>query len=299
MSTSSGRVPVAVGRRAPSAVSGAALALLSMSCVQIGAAASVGQFDRLGVAGTTWLRLVWAALVFVLLVRPWRLALSRAAWSAAVRLGVVSAGLTLTFFQAVERLPLGTAVALEFLGPLTVAVVAARRRAALVWPVLALAGVLALTRPWTPDVPIAGVGWALAAAGCWAAYIVLTQRVGDVLPGLAGLAVSMPVAAVCAMPWGLPQAGPQLDVRALVVTAGLAVLLPILPWAAELVALRRLSSGAFAVLMCLEPAIGTVIGALVLAQAPQPVQALGVALVMVAGIGATRSGARRTPEARP
>ena len=176
---------------------GAAFAVVSMTCVQLGLAVSVGLIDRIGAEGAAWLRLVCAAVILLVLVRPRITAFSRSGLIAAIALGVVTAGLTLLFMAAVARLPLGTASALEFLGPLGVAVARARGKARL-WPLPAAVGVVLLTEPWLGRIDLLGVGFALAAAACWAAYILLTQRVGDEVSGLRGLAVSMTVAAVVA-----------------------------------------------------------------------------------------------------
>jgi inner membrane transporter RhtA len=209
-----------------------------------------------------------------------------------VVLGLVTALMTICFLLAIERLPLGTAVAIEFLGPLGVAVVRRRSRSGLVWPVLALAGVLLLTEPWRGEVDLLGVGFAAVAALCWATYIVLTQHVGDRFAGLQGLAITIPVAALAATVVGLPQAWGSITPTVVAQSIGLALLLPVIPFALELLALRRLTTAAFGTLMALEPAIATGWGVLLLGQIPVPVQVVGVALVVVAGVGAERSGHR-------
>jgi inner membrane transporter RhtA len=169
----------------------------------------------------------------------------------------VTAGLTLLFMAAVARLPLGTASALEFLGPLGVAVARARGKARL-WPLPAAVGVVLLTEPWLGRIDLLGVGFALAAAACWAAYILLTQRVGDEVSGLRGLAVSMAVAAVAATAVvGVGSSGTvfgHVDVGLVVFGVGLAILLPVVPFSLEMLALRRLTTAAFGTLMSLEPA---------------------------------------------
>src|SRR5688572_22391658 len=139
-----------------------------MLCVQLGLAASVGLIDRLGTEGTAWLRLAWAGLLLAVLVRPPLREFTRRGLLTCALLGVVTAGLTFLFMAAVARIPLGTASALEFLGPLGVAVVRGRQGTK-VWPALAAVGVLLLTEPWHGDVDLIGVGYALAAAVCWAA----------------------------------------------------------------------------------------------------------------------------------
>lgn len=267
----------------------------SMLSVQVGAAASTRLFDDIGPAGTAWLRGCWAALAFVLIARPsprWLRAQSRHDLLGAVGLGVVSAAMSVAFFESIARIPLATAVALEFLGPLSLAVLRRTGRWGLLWPALALAGVLALTRPWRGDINLVGVALALVAAAGWAGYIILTQRVGDSFSGVKGLAIAMPVSAVAAAVIGAPQALPNLTAEILVQGAWLALLLPVLPFALELLALRRLTVAAFGTLMCLEPAIALAVGATVLHQTPHPLQVAGVAFVVAAGIGAQRSGHR-------
>jgi inner membrane transporter RhtA len=265
-----------------------------MLCVQLGLAASVGLFDRVGPEGAAWLRLAWAGLLLLVLVRPRPSAFSRSGFGACVALGVVTAGLTLFFMAAVARLPLGTASALEFLGPLGVAVVRGGRRG-LHWPVLAGVGVLLLTEPWHGGIDLVGVGFALAAAVCWAAYILLTQRVGDEVSGLRGLAVSMPVAAVVATLTVGPSVLGRMTPEVVLLGLGLAVLLPVVPFSLELLALRRLTSAAFGVLMSLEPAIAVAVGLVALHQVPGMAAILGVAFVVVAGVGAERAGVRPSP----
>ncbi len=269
------------------------LLLASMTSVQLGGALSVGVFDEAGAFGTAWLRLCWAALALVVLVRPRLRALDPAHLRAGAQLGVASAVMTLAYFGAIARLPLGTASALEFLGPLAVAVLArGPGRAGLLVPAVAAAGVLALTEPWAGRADAAGVALALVAAAGWAGYILLMQRVGDALPGLQGLAVSLPVAAVVATPLGLADAGAALAPSTVAQAAGLAVLLPLLPYALELVALRRLTAAAFGTLMCLEPAVGVLVGLVVLDQEPRLLGLLGVGLVVGAGVAAQRGGRR-------
>src|SRR5262245_23809284 len=162
---------------------GTVMALASMTTVQLGVAASVVMIDHLGALGTAWLRLSWAGLLLLVLVRPRAAQFTRASFGACVALGVATGGVTMLFMAAVERLPLGTASALEFLGPLGVAV-ARGRGVARLWALVAAAGVLLLTEPWHGSVDPVGVAFALAAACCWAAYILLTQHVGDQVTGL-------------------------------------------------------------------------------------------------------------------
>ena len=268
------------------------LAVVAMLSVQLGAAISVGLFDDIGVAGTAWLRLTLGALGFVLIARPryWRWSLSEL--RAPLLLGVVSGGMTLAFLGAISILPLGTTVAIEFLGPLTVAALHSRSRRALAWPALALVGVVLLTEPWEGAPSLLGIALALIAAVGWGLYIVITQHVGDRFQGVDGLAISMPVAAVVCAVVGLPQAWGHVTWQVLGIALVAAILLPLIPWSFELFALRRLNKAAFGTLMALEPAIANVIGTLVLHQIPNPVQLVGVACVVLAGIAAERTGER-------
>jgi inner membrane transporter RhtA len=282
-------------RPAPStgARAGAGMAVAAIVCVQLGLAASVGLFDDVGPAGAAALRLAWAGLLLLVLVRPRPSAFSRRGLVASAVLGIVTAAMTLCFMEAVARLPLGTASALEFLGPLGVAV-ARGRGAAKVWPAIAAAGVLALTEPWHGAAAADGIAFALAAAVGWAAYIVLTQTVGDEVAGIQGLAVSMPIAGVVALLVAHPDPAVALAPALVLAGIALAVLLPMIPFALEMLALRRLTTTAFGTLMSLEPAVALIVGLVALHQTPALGAVVGIMFVVVAGVGAQRGGARRS-----
>jgi inner membrane transporter RhtA len=280
---------------------GTSLAIASMLCVQLGLAASVGLLDALGPQGVAWIRLAWAGVILLVIVRPRPRDFDARSFRTTVLLGVVTAAVTLLFMAAVARLPLGTAAAIEFLGPLGVA--AARSKgAARAWPVLAAIGVVLLTQPWRGTSDVFGIALALGAAACWAAYILLTQRVGDAVTGLKGLAVSMPVAGLTATLVVLVLPGQRvfaaLDAWLLLVGLGLAFLLPVIPFAFEMLALRRLTTAAFGTLMALEPAFALIIGLVILRQVPNPLAVLGIAFVVGAGIGVERTGAARSAAER-
>ena len=276
---------------------GALMGVAAMSCVQLGLALSVHLFGQLSPLGVAGLRLSWAGLLLPVLVRPRLRDFTRRDLLACAALGVVTAGLTLLFMQAVARIPLGTASALEFLGPLTVSLCGpggGRRR----WAAPAAIGVLLLTQPWRGGADPVGFGFALAAAVCWGGYILLTQHVGDRVTGLTGLAVSMPVAGLVAM----LTAGPGLTGVTWPLAGimlGLAVIHPVVPFTLEFLALRRLTARAFGTLMSVEPAIALLAGLLVLSQVPDALSAAGVVLVVAAGIGATRAGARAPAPGTP
>ena len=273
-----------------------ALAVAAMLSVQLGSALSVPVIEVVGPAGTAWLRLSMGALMFWALARPPIRSIRRQDVPALLGLGVATGLVTVAFLAAIERIPLGTAVAVEFLGPLTVAAVRSPSRRALLYPATALAGVLLLTQPWRGEVDAVGLGFAVLAGICWGAYIVLTQRVGDRFDGISGLSLTIPVAAATAAVAGIPQAAGHLTLGVLAASAGLALLLPVLPFALEMLALRRMTPNAFGTLMALEPAFGVLIGLLVLHQGLSPTQFAGISLVVLAGAAAQRGGRR---EARP
>jgi inner membrane transporter RhtA len=269
-----------------------ALAVAAMLSVQLGSALSVPLIETVGPAGTAWLRLTMGAAILLVLVRPrWR-ALDRQHLPALIALGVTTGLLTTFFLAAIERIPLGTAVAIEFLGPLTVAALRSHTRKALLWPLLAFAGVVLMTRPWLGEINLAGVAFAAMAALGWALYIVLTQHIGDHFSGIDALAVTIPIAALAAAVAGIPQAAGHLTPGVLLAAVGLAVLLPVLPFALEMLALRHMTPHAFGTLMSLEPAFGVLIGLVVLQQVPALLQWLGIAMVVLAGAAAQRGGRR-------
>ena len=271
------------------------MAIGSMLCVQVGLAIAVTLIDDIGVEGAAWLRLAWAGILLLLIVRPRRAAFTRSSFAMCVVLGVVTAAITLLFMAALDRIPLGTASALEFLGPLGVAVAHGKGRQRFVWPGLAAVGVLLLTQPWAGAVDPIGVMFALGAALCWACYILLTQRVGDEVAGINGLAVSMPVAALVATVTVGPAVFGRMTPEILIIGIGLAILLPVVPFALELLALRKLTAAAFGTLMALEPGFAMIVGFIVLHQMPGAAGVVGICIVVAAGIGAARSGARTPP----
>jgi inner membrane transporter RhtA len=273
--------------------SGAFMAMGSMACVQVGLAIAVTLIDRIGVEGAAWLRLAWAGVLMLVIVRPRPAAFTRKTFVVCVVLGVVTAMVTMLFMASAGRIPLGTASALEFLGPLGVAVANGKGGGRVMWPGLAAIGVVLLTQPWAGAVDPIGVLYALGAAACWACYILLTQRVGDEVAGINGLAVSMPVAGVVATIVVGPQVLPRMTPDILLIGIGLAILLPVVPFALELMALRRLNTAAFGTLMALEPAFAMIVGALILHQEPGLAGVVGICLVVAAGVGAARTGSRK------
>ncbi len=271
---------------------GVLMAIAAMLSVQLGLALSLGLVDQVGVEGAAWLRLVWAGAILLVLVRPRPSAFTRSTFLTCVLLGVVTAGITLLFMAAIARIPLGTASALEFLGPLGVAVILGEGGQRVLWPGLAATGVMLLTQPWAGVTDPVGIAYALAAGVCWGCYILLTQRVGDAVAGINGLAVSMATAAVFSTAIVGPAVLPRVTLDVLLFGIGLAVLLPVFPFTLELLALRKLTTAAFGTLMALEPGCAMLVGFVVLHQVPGPASLLGIVLVVAAGIGAARNGAR-------
>jgi inner membrane transporter RhtA len=271
------------------------LAMAAMVSVQLGSALSVHLISTVGPAGTAWLRLSVGALIFLALGRPPLREIRRRDVPTLIGLGVNTGLQTIVFLAAIERLPLGTVVAVEFLGPLTVATVRSHSRQALIWPALALIGVTMLTQPWQGDINLAGLGLAGLSAVGWATYIVLTQQIGDRFAGIQGLSLTVPVSAATAAIFGIPQATGHLTLGMLPAVVGLTLLLPVLPCALEMLALRQMTSTAFGTLMALEPAIGVLLGLLVLHQKPSAIQVAGLLLVVLAGTAAQRGGRRHSP----
>ena len=281
-------------RGASAVTTGIGLALASMILLQLGAALSEPLFDRVGPAGVVALRLVAAALIMWPFARPRLAHRSRADLRAAVALGVCSGLLTFAFFQSIDRIPLGVTVTIEFLGPLSVALAASRRPRDIAFVALAGAGVALLTLGHGAGGPLdaTGVAFAGLSATCWAGYIVLTKRVGAAWPGLEGLSVSLAVAALVVLPVGVVEGGSELlEPEVLLAGAGLALLLPLLPYTFEMISLRRLPTGLFGVIMSLEPAIAAVLGFALLSQSLTATGVAAVGMVVVASAGATLSTA--------
>ncbi|MGW6458592.1 EamA family transporter, partial [Streptomyces sp. NPDC055078] len=258
--------------------------------VQFGASVAVLLMPRAGALGVVSLRLALAAVVLVAVCRPKLRGYARADWGTVVAFGAAMAGMNVLFYQAVDRIPLGAAVTLEVLGPLALSVIVSRRLVNLVWAGLALGGVLLLSGGGLDRLDPVGALFALAAGVMWATYIVFSARTGRRFPQADGLALALVVGAVLTLPLGLAESGSKL-IQPSILGLGLAVALlsSVLPYTLELLALRRLPAPTFAVLMSLEPAIAAMAGFLVLNQALAPADALAIALVIAASIGAVRT----------
>jgi inner membrane transporter RhtA len=266
------------------------LVLAGIASVQFGAALAKHLFDRIEPTAMVWLRLVTSAVVLVAIARPTLRGRSRDDWLTMVAFGVSLGTMNWAIYQSFARIPLGLAVTIEFAGPLVLAVVMSRRTRDLVWVGLAGLGVGLLGFERTDLDPV-GIGFALLAGACWAAYILLSVRTGRRWAGLDGLAMASVVAAVLLAPLAIPAGGSDLlDPQILLLGAAVGMLSSVIPYAADLTALRTIKPGVFSILMSLEPAAAALAGMLLLQEFLSPLQWTAVAAVTAASVGATRSG---------
>jgi inner membrane transporter RhtA len=266
------------------------LVLASIASVQFGAAFAKTLFDELGAGGTVFVRTLVAAIVLVLILRPRLAGHDRGDLGLALVFGLVLAAMNFCFYSSIERIPLGIAVTFEFVGPLGVAVFGSRRPLDLLWVVLAATGILLLSDLGSGGgLDRLGVALALIAGVFWAAYILLSARMGRAFPGGAGLALAMVVATVPLAPVGIADGGSQLLVPE-VLLAGVAVgvLGSAIPYALELEALRTMPVGVFGVLMSLEPAVAALAGFVVLDEGLVTREVVAIGLVVAASAGAAR-----------
>lgn len=276
--------------------SGGAVALVvaGLACQEVGASVAYLLFPQAGPLGMVMLRLVFSAAILLAIARPRLRGHSARDLRGVVLFGMVLALMNGLFYLALERLTLGVTVTIEVLGPLVLSIVASRRASAWLWAALALAGVIALGGGGWDRLDALGVAFALGAAVTWAFYILASARVGAAFPGLDGLALAMIVAAVVSLPFGIVDAGAALlRPEILGLGAAVALLSSTIPYALELVALRRLAASAFAILMSLAPAIAALAGFLLLGQQVVWLEAVGIVLVIAASIGAVRGATRK------
>ena len=279
---------MALLERAPSA----GLVLGAIASVQFGSALAATLFSRIGPAGAVTLRLVTAAVILAAIWPPRARGRTRAELRLAVLFGLVLAGMNLSFYEALHRIPLGIAVAIEFVGPLGVALIGSRRALDVLWAALAAAGIVALTRGDVHGIDAAGVALALLAGVLWGTYIVLNARVGRTFAGSTGLALAMCAGALALLPVGIASAGARLvEPGSLLPGIAVGVLSSVIPYSFELEALRRIRTSVFGVLMSLEPAVAALAGFIVLGQGMTARMVGGIALVSIASVGASRRAA--------
>jgi inner membrane transporter RhtA len=272
------------------------LVMLSIFSAQLGAAIAKTLFDSLGPGGTVFLRVAFAALVLLLLVRPKLGGHDRAAYLVAGLFGVALAGMNFSLYLAIDRIPLGVAVTLEFLGPLGVAVAGSRRMLDLLWVSLAATGILLLAPLGMfggMDLDPVGVAFALLAACLWASYILLSARTGSAFAGGTGLVLALCVGALLLFPFGIAGAVQALlDPRLLLAAFGVAMLSTAIPFWFDLEALRKIPTRVFGVLMSLEPAMAALAGLVVLGERLEMRAVAAVLLVTIAAAGASLYGRR-------
>ena len=266
------------------------LVLIGILSVQFGAGVAKTLFDEASPTTIVWLRLAASALILLAVARPVLRGRSRRDWLVVLGFGLSLGVMNWAIYQSFQRIPIGLAVTIEFVGPLTLAVLGSRRARDLVWVALAAAGVLLLGLE-PGDLTWAGVGFALLAGAAWAAYILLSAQTGGRWPGLDGLAVASVVAMLLLTPLTLGRyAGQLTDTRVLVLGAVVGLLSSVIPYTCELVALRSLRPAVFSVLMSLEPAAAALAGLVVVGELLTPLQLVAMACVVAASVGATRSG---------
>lgn len=276
-----------------------ALVLCSIVSVQLGAALTKGLFATVGPAGAVFLRTAFGALILLVLWRPRFGASTTAGRITVVAFGLNLAVMSLSFYTALERLPLSATVTLGFVGPLGVALLGSRRALDLLWGGLAVAGIV-LLGPLDGHLDPVGVAWALLAGVLWGCSIPLNARTGRLYPGVSGLAIAMGIAALCTAPFGIASGGLRfLDARVLIFGLAVALLSSALPFALELSALRRLPTRTFGILLSLEPVAAAIVGAVALGEGLAPRIILAIALIVVASIGATMAARPKKSEANP
>ncbi|WP_183341165.1 EamA family transporter [Conexibacter arvalis] len=270
-------------------VSGAALVLSASLLIQTSSALATSVFKTLGALGTSGLRFAFGALMLAGLLRGGIGRRSRGAWLGIGGMGLSIAGANVGLYCAIDRIPLGTAVAIQFCGPLLVAASRSRRPRDLAWVALAVAGVLLVCGGLALD-SLAGAAFALGSAACWAGYLLSARRVGDDSAGLDGLALAVAVSAVVTLPFALDALAREPRPGDLALVALLSLLGVALPYACELIALRRAGLRVVSVLLCLDPAVAALVGLVALGQRLGAAQVAGVALVTVASVGVVVGG---------
>ncbi|WP_196809018.1 EamA family transporter [Conexibacter woesei] len=267
-----------------------ALVLSGVTSIQFGAAIAATLFDDLGPSGVSALRLGFAAIILMALFRPRVRGRAPRDLRLVLLFGLVLGTMNLTFYEALDRIPLGVAVTIEFAGPLGVAVFGSRRRLDLMWAALAAIGIVLLGNPFGAGLDTVGLILILTAAACWAAYILIAQRATSVFTGSEGVALASVVAALVPLGPGIAQAGTDLlEPKWLALGACVALMSSAIPYSLETESLRRLPTHVFGVLMSIEPAVAALAGFLILGQSLDAREIVAIGLVVVASVGSSRS----------
>ena len=265
------------------------LLLIAMASIQSGASLAKSMFPIVGAQGTTTLRLVFASVIMLLLLRPWRAKLTAKSLRTVVIYGIALGGMNFLFYMSLRTVPLGIAVALEFTGPLAVAIYASRRAVDFLWIGLAIIGLLLLIPMGeaSQGIDLIGAAYALGAGVCWALYILFGQKAGND-NGVQTAALGVMIAALFIAPIGIVHAGAALLTPGLIpVAIGVAILSTALPYTLEMVALTRLPARTFGTLMSIEPAFGALSGLLFLQEHLSLAQWLAITCIILASVGAT------------
>ena len=265
------------------------LLLIAMASIQSGASLAKSMFPVVGAQGTTTLRLIFASVIMILLLRPWKAKLTARSLQTVAVYGVALGGMNLLFYMSLQTVPLGIAVALEFTGPLAVAIYASRKAIDFLWIGLAIVGLLLLipTDAASASIDLMGAGYALAAGVCWALYILFGQKAGAD-NGVQTAALGVMIAAIFVTPFGVAHAGATLLTPSLIpVALGVAVLSTALPYTLEMIALTRMPARTFGTLMSVEPAIAAMSGLLFLNEYLSLAQWMAISCIILASVGAT------------
>lgn len=282
--------PAQALQRLAGAMPPSGLVLLSSFAIQLASVFAKSMFETLGVVGASFLYKAIAALFLLATCRFYRWDYSRRSYWLVALMGLTIAGMSLAIYSAIDRIPLGVASTLEFLGPLSVAILGSRQRLDFLWAGLATTGVLLFNPLHSMTLDPVGVALALIAGACWACYILLSRAVGQAFSGKVGLTLAMTIAALVLMPFGIGQAGAALlSPQALAIGLGVAILGAVIPYSLEFNALKRMPPRVFGVLMSIEPAIAALVGLLFLHEVLTMRSVVAVALVTLAAIGATLS----------
>ncbi|BAU74291.1 threonine/homoserine exporter RhtA [Metapseudomonas furukawaii] len=285
----------ALSQRLASTLLPVSVLMVAMASIQSGASLAKSLFPEIGAQGTTTLRLVFAAIILALILRPWRARLTRSSIVPLILYGVALGGMNLLFYMSLRSIPLGIAVALEFTGPLAVALFNSRKPIDFVWIALAVLGLWLLLPLGKTDahLDLVGIGYALGAGVCWALYILYGQRTGSD-HGMQGAALGVLVAALVIAPVGIVHAGTDLlRPELLPVALGVALLSTAIPYSLEMIALTRLPAQTFGTLMSIEPAFGALSGLLFLGEQLSLLQWLAILCIILASVGCTATASPR------
>ncbi len=279
-----------------------------MVSIQGGASLAKQLFPLVGAQGATLLRLFFASVMLLILWRPWRARLKRQEILSLLVYGGSLGAMNLTFYMALHRLPLGITVAIEFIGPLSIAFAASRKALDFVWALLAMAGIAAilplpLTQALSPEsLDPVGIAYAAAAGGFWALYILFGKRVGATVPTGVATSLGMIAAMLVSLPFGIMEGGGKLlDPSILPIAVAVAFLSSALPYSFEMIAMKRMRTQSFGILMSLEPAIAALLGLVLLGEHLSVLQWVAIACIITASFGsaASETSAQLTPTAIP